>query len=341
MDDPRSLHREDAKLIPYRPIKRQETSNPPDTRKTYDSYSVAWICALPIEMAAAQAVLDKVHDRLPLHPNDHNAYALGSIEGHNVAIACLPSNQYGIVNAANVVTNLTRTFTAIRVGLMVGIGGGVPSQVDLRLGDIVVGTRVMQPDLGKIVENGELERTAIPRVPHQSLNTAVSLLRARHELDGSRVPSIVQQMLEDRGFGHPRLPDRLFQADYNHPNPLTDCDLCDQEKLTIRSTRTSKDPLIHYGAIASGNQVIKDSMSRDHVARKLNVICFEMEAAGLMDVLPCLPIRGICDYCDSHKSKEWQKYAAATAAAYARELLGVIPMTETHAGEEKTLIPGM
>ena len=30
-----------------------------------------------------------------------------------------------------------------------------------------------------------------------------------------------------------------------------------------------------------------------------------MKAAGLMDVLACLPIRGICDDSNSHKSKEW------------------------------------
>jgi hypothetical protein len=49
-----------------------------------------------------------------------------------------------------------------------------------------------------------------------------------------------------------------------------------------------------------------------------------MEAAGLMDNFPCLVIRGICDYSDTHKKKNWQPYAAATAAAYAKELLGVI-----------------
>ena len=49
-----------------------------------------------------------------------------------------------------------------------------------------------------------------------------------------------------------------------------------------------------------------------------------MEAAGLMDNFPCLVIRGICDYSDAHKNKKWQPYAAATAAAYAKELLGVI-----------------
>ena len=48
------------------------------------------------------------------------------------------------------------------------------------------------------------------------------------------------------------------------------------------------------------------------------MLCFKMEAAGLMDDFPCLVVRGICDYADSHKNKQWQGYAAATAAAYAK-----------------------
>jgi len=58
------------------------------------------------------------------------------------------------------------------------------------------------------------------------------------------------------------------------------------------------------------------------------VLCFEMEAAGLMNSFPCLVIRGICDYADSHKNKKWQAYAAATAAACAKEVLSVIPPAE-------------
>src|SRR6202012_2433493 len=76
--------------------------------------------------------------------------------------------------------------------------------------------------------------------------------------------------------------------------------------------------------IASGNQLMKDALHRDKLAQKWKVFCFEMEAAGLMDNFPCLVIRGICDYSDTHKNKDWQPYAAATAAAYAKELLGVI-----------------
>jgi nucleoside phosphorylase len=66
---------------------------------------------------------------------------------------------------------------------------------------------------------------------------------------------------------------------------------------------------------------MKDAVTRDRLTQELNITRFEMEAAGLIDALPCLPIRGICDYSDSHKAKYWQKYAAAVAAAYAREFL--------------------
>ncbi|KAK9251595.1 nucleoside phosphorylase domain-containing protein [Lipomyces tetrasporus] len=85
-----------------------------------------------------------------------------------------------------------------------------------------------------------------------------------------------------------------------------------------RDTRSSKKPKIHYGAAASGNQVMRCTQTRDKLARQFQVIGFEMEAAGLMDTLPCLPIRDVCDYSDSHKNKEWQRYAAGTATAYAR-----------------------
>jgi hypothetical protein len=70
--------------------------------------------------------------------------------------------------------------------------------------------------------------------------------------------------------------------------------------------------------------VIKDGALRDRLRKDLGILCVDMEAAGLMNEFPCLVIRGICDYADSHKNKRWQPYAAATAAAYAKELLSII-----------------
>ncbi|KAJ4126959.1 hypothetical protein NW768_008580 [Fusarium equiseti] len=320
MSGKRSCNEDRAATSSSRPYKKVQHG----TRKTlsHDSYTIAWICALPLEMSAARAMLDYVHDALPQHANDSNCYELGTIRQHNVAIACLPDGHYGTNNAAIVFTNMRRSFNNIQLGLMVGIGGGAPGRVDLRLGDIVVGSKVVQHDMGKAMSDGQFNRTSIPRPVPSSASTVISSLRSKHHSSPSRVPSILRERSEALlGFERPVSADRLFAATYQHESSIPDCASCDQSKLVQRVPRDSNDPVIHYGAIASGNQVIKDSLTRDNLTRELDVICFEMEAAGLMDICPCLPVRGICDYSDSHKAKEWQMYAAATAAAYAREFL--------------------
>lgn len=81
---------------------------------------------------------------------------------------------------------------------------------------------------------------------------------------------------------------------------------------------------------------MKDGMTRDRLCEELDVLCFEMEAAGLMPDFPCLVIRGICDYSDSHKNDKWQKYAAAVAAGFARELLGGISTDRVR--QEKAIV---
>jgi hypothetical protein len=53
----------------------------------HQDYTVGWICALPTEMAAAQAMLDERHNPLQQDPDDHNTYILGSIGVHNVVLS--------------------------------------------------------------------------------------------------------------------------------------------------------------------------------------------------------------------------------------------------------------
>jgi nucleoside phosphorylase len=127
------------------------------------------------------------------------------------------------------------------------------------------------------------------------------------------------------GYGRPA-DDRLYRTDYEHKGGKS-CADCKADGLEERSSRNlSREVVVHYGVIASANSVMKNARDRDHYAKDpaLNVLCFEMEAGGLMNNFPCLVIRGICDYSDSHKNDEWHKYAALTAAAYARELLHVV-----------------
>ncbi|KAM3546273.1 hypothetical protein ARSEF1564_000761 [Beauveria bassiana] len=94
------------------------------------------------------------------------------------------------------------------------------------------------------------------------------------------------------------------------------------------------DQTVHYGLIASANRLMKNAELRDQYANQRDILCFEMEAGGLNSHFPCLVIRGICDYADTHKNKKWQGYAAMTAAVYAKDLLRRIPANKLEAEKE-------
>jgi nucleoside phosphorylase len=84
----------------------------------------------------------------------------------------------------------------------------------------------------------------------------------------------------------------LFEADYDHGSDET-CDGYSAESVVQRPGQKDTAPRIHYGNIASGNEVMKHGITRDRIAKEEEVICFEIEAAGLMDNFQCLVIRGV------------------------------------------------
>jgi nucleoside phosphorylase/DNA polymerase III delta prime subunit len=304
----------------------------------HDAYTVAWVCALPLEMAAAKAMLDTVHPSLPQAKADHNVYALGAIEGHNVVLACLPSGIYGKVSASTVVSHLVFTYTNVQFALIVGIGGGVPLHADIRLGDVVVSrptatsTGVIQYDYGKTLREGKLQRTGSLDKPPLVLLKAVAHLESNSMIGkGASISGSIERVLQKNeemreAFSRPEC-DWLFQSTYEHDEGNSNCLGCNQSQLVVRPERMTNEPCIHYGLIASGDQVMKHARTRDCTASDLGILCFEMEAAGIMDQVRSIVVRGICDYCDSHKQKNWQGYAAMTAAAYAKSLLSTVPVS--------------
>ena len=316
---------------------------------TPEDYTVAWICALPLEAAAAIAMLDKTHTLTTCTPNS-NAYEYGELNGHFIVIAHLPHGVYGTVSASAVASRIRLTFPRIQFALMVGIGGGVPGKPnDIRLGDVVVSRPsgkhggVIQYDYGKAIHDGTFEEIGILNKPPQALLTHMSLLEARHlTKSGNEFSDMIWKALERcpnmrHAFCAPD-DDFLFHSTYSHVDKDGDCGSCDMRQLVEREPRLVdffRTPRIHYGLIASGDQVMKDPRKRDTLAQQHGILCFEMEAAGLMDELPTLVIRGICDYCDSHKQKDWQGYAALAAAAYAKLLLTTMTAVPTDSENSK------
>lgn len=314
---------------------------------THDDYVVGWICPLEIEQIAALLMLDEHHERLPQNPIDHNVYNLGSINGHNIVIAGLPTT--GNNPAATVVTQMRNTFRSLRFCLLVGIGGGVPVETDsgpVHLGDVVVSKPVgehsgaVQYDRGK-AEVGSFKRTGFLQPPPTVLLNAAQDLAAKRAIEDedplqSHLQRINTKKRNLRKFKYPgRENDHLYKPDYIHSDSSNSCTKCscDPGRRVIRESDDDEEDddeyvLVHRGTIASGELVMRNGLQRDSLAKELGIICFEMEAAGALCDFGCLVIRGISDYTDSHKNDLWHGYAAAVAAAYARQLFFHMPVDE-------------
>ncbi|OWT42618.1 NACHT and ankyrin domain protein [Pochonia chlamydosporia 170] len=309
-------------------------------RYANEDYTVGWICALVTEYVAAQALLDETHEQPIVSRHDEGDYVLGKFGRHNVVLAVMPGGEYGNSSATATAKDLRNTFPNITFGLMVGIGGGAPSpRNDIRLGDVVVSLPsngrggVFQYDFGKTIQNQAFRTTGFLNQPPRILRSAVNGLKAQYKIRGHKF----RDTIEDVFKRIPRLKseykrpdptsDRLYKSDFLHPadNGASCTDTCGADPRTLVSRLERKEdednPVVHYGLIASADTLMKDAKLRDRLVREKDVLCFEMEAAGLMNNFPCLVIRGICDYSDTHKSKDWQGYAAMTAAAYAKDLL--------------------
>lgn len=311
-------------------------SNPSNNSpRRHEEYTVAVICAIGFEMAALRYMLDREHLRLPPKQGDSNMYVLGELSGHNVVLACLPGNQ-GKGAAAVIATNIARTFPSIEWRFLVGIGGGVPSDKhDIRLGDVVISMPegqyggVVQYDLGKDTEDGfRLKGFLWP--PPATLRGAVELMRCDHLTAENKVKEFLSQMLRKgpRLSVYQRPPadqDVLFNVDYPHVASRSACENCDRTKTISRPPRPCAGTEVHYGLIASGDRVMRSAAKRNATAYDVgDILCFEMEAAGIATEYSCIVIRGISDYADSHKNDSWQRYAAAAAAAAAKELLSYV-----------------
>lgn len=163
--------------------------------------------------------------------------------------------------------------------------------------------------------------------PPTVLLAAITKLRAQARRKGYSIRTQIDHML--KLYPAMRLEydtpasekDQLLEEGYIHQKKDEDCTHCAVENLIERRPRVPPDPVVHYGLIGSANQLMRDAVTRERLRRENGILCFEMEAAGLMNDFPCLVIRGISDYADSHKRKEWQGYASATSAAFAKELL--------------------
>jgi nucleoside phosphorylase len=246
-------------------------------------------------------------------------------------------------SAASVAERCRRSFPEIELALVVGICGGVPfgeNREEIFLGDVVISSGIVQYDtlednLGRpnVEIRGFLAKLQ-SRLGRANLRdkTIKYLGDLQTELgEAAAYPGIAEEKLFRPSYRHKHQTSSTCPtcaASVGRRDPVCEaavqssCDQlgCDETELIPRRRPDNRDyalhqPAIHFGLVASGDTVMKSGQDRDEISAKEQVIAFEMEGAGVWDNLPCVIIKGVCDYADSHKNKKWQNYAAATAAA--------------------------
>jgi nucleoside phosphorylase len=332
-------------------------SSPRDRR----GFEIAIICALQLEAECVQAVFttfwgDKVYGKAA---GDTNAYTTGVIENHNVVLAYMP--EIGIASASGTAAALRSSFPNIRLALMVGVCGGVPYDISRKqaiwLGDIIICETPVHYRFGSQYPEKFKRNTMKDSIGRSSQEIRTILAKLKTPLyhstllkDISEYLLIVQQ--EVSKANHPGSEsDKLYESTYLHKHhglgfhviddecAMGEKHICSRaqrmncEELQCAANRLVRcrltdasglRPSVHFGKVGSGDTVMKSAEDRDQIAGEDGVIAFEMEGGGVWDHFPSvLTLKGVCDYADSHKNKQWQYYAAATAAACLKAFLKV------------------
>lgn len=324
-------------------------------------FQIAIICALPLEYDAVSLLVDEFWDKdgqdYGRVDGDTNTYRNGRIGVHDVVFMLLPS--MGKVAGAGSAASLRVSYPGLKAAFLVGICGGVPGAEEVFLGDVIISDTLVQYDFGRQYAQAFMAKEN-PRALNKELRSLVTYLKTEHgRIDLQGDTSKYLKALQDTAFRKNyrtsyecpgRDQDKVFVASYGHIHRDSDrlccrgtdnfCEEaasascaelgCDEGKLMTRcDSKMVQDfkkqprlPDILLGRIASGDTVMKSGEHRDQIAKQFQVIAFEMEGAGLWDQIPSIVVKGVCDYADSHKNKIWQPYAAATAAAATKAILG-------------------
>ena len=232
----------------------------------YRDYRIAIICALPQELQAVPILFDERHEQIKYNSNDHNSYTFGRIAKHNVVVACLPKGQYGNCAAAILATHLKQSFPEVRFALLVGIGGAIPSKEhDIRLGDVVVSVTghgypgVIKYDFHKTLQGELSQPLGTTHLPPAILTSLMSRLQGDPRLVDPLQPflSDVIKLKPDYASPGPQC-NKLFITTYRHVPGQRSCVRCNG-RVVQRKYRQGTLPKIHYGLIATEDQVIKDA----------------------------------------------------------------------------------
>ncbi|KAI0490594.1 purine and uridine phosphorylase [Xylaria cf. heliscus] len=304
-------------------------------------YTVVWIAPLDIEARAALHMMDNIHDgRFPMSRGDDYVFIAGDMLGHNIVVATLPAGQeYGTGSAAALASQAKAFFPNLWFGLLVGVAAGLPilsrrPARDIRLGDVLVAlptgesAGLVAYDLGKETIDGfqPLRLGHVLASTETVIRSAISSIELRARNNAQLFLHYYEAMKdEEHDEGNFLDPGQENDILYETMEDGT-------ERLVDRQPREVSDRTrVWYGPIGSGEKLLKNARKTNELRDRYNIIGLEMVAAGAINRISVGVVRGVCNYGDVHKNKEWQPYAAAMAAAYAKAILHEIRPRKTPA----------
>lgn len=301
-----------------------------------ETVKIGIITVLLEEHTAMRSMLRNAQD-VVFPGKSGNQFVIGEISAyggdcHRVAVARTIGD--GNNKASVRARSLLEHFPNLDVIFMVGIAGGAPlvpgifecdertiREKHVRLGDIVVGTGIVQFDyVKKIPKQTALKGHNNP--PCAMVEVAQQRLCEEEELTRT-IPWVayIEDALKNLKSGYAR-PDCSTDILHAYDGTIVE--------HPVDESRTPNLPRVFRGIIASSNTVLKRPKKRDQLKKKYDVYAIEMETSGVSDAtweagIGYYAVRGICDYCDSFKNDIWHNYAALAAAAYTRALIEKIP----------------
>lgn len=318
------------------------------TIATNQQPTIAIITAMYYEKLAVDAMMENKTTYMKYKTEgESNVYTIGFIGEHKVVSTKLPAIGHAMfaqISSGNTTTRLLGTFQNIEYVFIVGVAGGVPYYTDyykhVRLGDIVISKGGRNNNIyyycQKILKNkeGDLQYvhktfaskdTTLQQVAQQIAETA--------ELNPDSAPW--EQYIEE---GQALLQGQ--EADFVRPLPSTDrlyMNIGDDNIIEVEHPQPPQSdgdikvhvekPRIHFGVLGSGRPVVKTDATRLDFASKYNIKAFDTEFDQVLESIEgnrkdCFMfIRGISDYTDGSKNKEWQPYAALAAASYMKTII--------------------
>lgn len=337
--------------------------------RSRDEFEIAIICTVPCATNAILVAMDELwHEHRQDYgklSGDDNSYDFGRMGEHSVVVTTLAST--GLVSASSAARSLKMSFNFIKLALLVGICGAIPFKKDgseILLGDVVIGESIVELGHGRVLPGGFMRKDKLIEVHGRPSEEVLGLLRRW------QIPFIFQtlrqgslrhlkRILHCLGLEYPGLlKDKLFQSEYihKHRGHCIDCDrgiasvcqpalsapcsdtFCDESQIVarrrleaaVKANTNTLYPDIHIGSVGTTNTVVHSAKHRDRYAENEDITAFETAAAGVWGKFNCVVIEGVCGYADSHENKTWHNYAAATAAAVAKEVLNqyVLPQRQ-------------